>query len=365
MHQIRTCGFSGRLAMALLLIGAAGCAGGAGGGLLPSGQPLLPQTEFVLDHAPRVAPVARELNKIAPPNYTLEPGDTVLVEPIRFDSPLRFPADQVILPDGTIDLGRYGRVVVAGKHVEDVEACVEALVNADPEIVKALDEADLAGPERVNVRLIEAQASLFYVLGAVNSPGSYPYTGRETVLDAVLAAGGLADNAKHCRIILSRPSPVGDCRTVLPVCWDQVVQLGDTTTNYQLMPGDRVFVPASGCMDTICSFFCKDKCERCCYPECPCGYASVKCPYPTTYDLGCPPYAGTCPPGGVCPPDAASLLPTPALGTDGVPPAPASGSGPDYEPTPEPAAAPAAEPVNDAGHRSFEKGQYIGWLGRK
>ena len=77
----------------------------------------------------------------------------------------------MVQPDGTIDLGKYGRMVVAGKRIEEVEACVEELVNADPEVLDALEEAELEGPERVNVRLIDPRGSLFYVLGAVNSPG--------------------------------------------------------------------------------------------------------------------------------------------------------------------------------------------------
>ncbi|HEX6985924.1 MAG TPA: polysaccharide biosynthesis/export family protein, partial [Planctomycetaceae bacterium] len=172
-----------RLAAAVLTVaGLAGCATGGAGGLLPPGQELTPQAEYVLDHAPKVAPVARELTKTVPPSYVLEPGDTVLVEAVRFDSPLRFPADQVIQPDGTIDLGEYGRIVVAGKRIEEVEACVEQIVNEDPRVVEARREAELEGPERVNVRLIDPRGSVFYVLGAVNSPGAYPYTGRETVL---------------------------------------------------------------------------------------------------------------------------------------------------------------------------------------
>lgn len=321
------------LAAIVAAAGLVGCATGGGGGafgLFGAGQELTPQAEFVLDHAPKVAPVSRELTKAVPPSYVLEPGDTVLVEAIRFDSPLRFPADQVIQPDGTIDLGKYGRMVVAGKRIEEVEACVQELVNADPEVIDALEEAELPGPELINVRLIDPRGSVFYVLGAVNSPGAYPYTGRETVLDAVLAAGDLADNARRCEIILARPTPVGDCRTVLPVCWDNIVQLGDTTTNYQLMPGDRVFVPANGLCDQICSALrCKKDCPRCCYPQCPAGYASVKCPYPNCYDLGCPPYPGTCPPG---------LCPTPAVTPEGLPPAPSA-------PTIAPPAAPEAEPT--------------------
>lgn len=307
-------------ALLLLACGLLGCAAGGGGGLPPCGQELTPQAQYVLDHAPKVAAVSRELEKTVPPSYILEPGDTVLVEPVRFDSPVRFPADQVIQPDGTIDLGKYGRLVIAGKRIEEVEACVEDLVNADPELIEALEEADLPRPERINVRLIDPRGSQFYVLGAVNSPGAYPYTGRETVLDAILAAGGLGDNARRCEIILSRPSPISSCRTVLPVCWDNIVQLGDTTTNYQLMPGDRIFVPANGICDSILSVFKHDTCPRCCYPQCPCGYASVKCPYPTNYDLGCPPYAGTCPPAG-------------GMTDDGIPPAP---NGPTVAPPPAP-----------------------------
>lgn len=294
---------------AVLLTGLWGCATG-GAGALPCGQELTPQTKHVLDHAPKVAPVARELCKTVPSSYVLEPGDTVLIETIRFDSPLRFAADQVIQPDGTVDLGKYGRIVVAGQRLEDVESCIEGIVNADAELITALEEANIEGPERVNVRLIDPQGSQFYVLGAVSSPGAYPYAGRETVLDAILAAGGLSDNARRCEIILSRPSPIGECRTVLPVCWDNIVQLGDTTTNYQLMPGDRIFVPANGICDTIFGIFKHDACPRCCYPQFPAGYASVRCPYPTSYDLMCPPYPGTCPPAG--------SLPT------GLPPAPAA-----------------------------------------
>jgi len=319
----RISGSGFRVIGAMLLVGVVGCATGGGGGLLPSGQELTPQTEHVLDHAPRIAPVARELSKTVPPSYILEPGDTVLVETIRFESPLRFPADQVIQPDGTIDLGKYGRIVVAGKRVEDVELCLQDIVNADAELIAALEEANVAGPELINVRIIDPRASQFYVLGAVSSPGAYPYSGRETVLDAVLAAGGLADNARRCEIILSRPSPVGDCRTVLPVCWDNIVQLGDTTTNYQLMPGDRVFVPANGICDMVFGAFKHDACPRCCSPQCPAGYASVRCPYPTAYDLCCPPYPGVCP-----------NTPLPA----GLPPAP---SGPEVAP-------PQAPQVDDA-----------------
>ncbi|HEX6983757.1 MAG TPA: hypothetical protein VF170_00200, partial [Planctomycetaceae bacterium] len=133
---------------------------------------------------------------------------------------------------------------------------------------------------------------------------------------------------------------VGDCRTVLPVCWDNIVQLGDTTTNYQLMPGDRVFVPASGCFDMVFGFLkCRKDCPRCCYPQCPAGYASVKCPYPNCYDLGCPPYPGLCPPA-VAPTIAPDGVPPEPAGPSVVPPAAPRVEEPGFDP--EPAAAPVS-----------------------
>src|SRR5262249_38083948 len=63
--------------------------------------------------------------------------------------------------------------------------------------------------------------------------------------------------------------PPDGCRVVLPVCYEEVVQLGDTATNYQIAAGDRVFVPAR----TFCEgLFGRNK------PQCPpCGRGQVSC----------------------------------------------------------------------------------------
>src|SRR5206468_5704577 len=129
-------------------------------------------------------------------------------------------------------LGRYGHVVAAGKTVEEIAISVRSAVEA---------QSKEAGP--ITVRLINRVSKVYYILGEVNAPGSFPVQGRETVLDAILAAGGLTDRASRQNIILSRPSPPNACRMVLPICYSEIVQLGDTSTNYQIAPGDRVYVP--------------------------------------------------------------------------------------------------------------------------
>ena len=299
-----------------------GCNGG--GGLVGSGDPLSAQADCVRRSVPRIPPVPRELDKTFLPNYRLDPGDTVLVEAQRFESPLRFPADQIVMPDGTIDLGRFGRPRVAGQTVEQVERIAEDLVAADYS-ARAAADTKFKLPEnpldlRVDVRLIEPAGSLFYVLGAVASPGAYPLTGRETALDAILAAGGLSDSANRSKIVVSRPSVVSDCRTVLPVCYDHVTQLGDSTTNYQILPGDRVFVPTYGCCEKMMAKLMHSEDDFCCHPQCPCGPGVKGCPAPTSYRPCCPDPAGVNrgPSYGAIFGDADTVpAPAPAPATDG------------------------------------------------
>lgn len=122
------------------------------------------------------------------------------------------------------------------------------------------------------------QSKVYYVLGEVNAPGSFPLIGRETVLDAIVAAGGLTNRADHCDIILSRPSCPDDCRIVLPICYDQIVQLGDTSTNYQIMPGDRIFVATRSCWEGLCPGKKKQGCLECECGQYPCNAACPTSP---------------------------------------------------------------------------------------
>jgi SLBB domain len=81
------------------------------------------------------------------------------------------------------------------------------------------------------------------VLGEVLVPGRMSITGNETVLDALNLAGGLMPTAARRNIRLVRPAPPGACcEQVLPVNLAAITSDGDPTTNYQIMPGDRLIV---------------------------------------------------------------------------------------------------------------------------
>jgi protein involved in polysaccharide export with SLBB domain len=218
------------LAALLGLLALPGCANRYG--MSADRNNMLPSTHVMRDASPVPPHVPRELDLQPQPPYVVEPGDVLLVTSTDLDSPVRLPGDQPVLPDGSITLGRYGRPVVAGRTLDEIEAIVRSLVLART-----------TGPVSISVRLASRQSTVYYVIGEVNSPGAFPLIGRETVLDGILAAGGLCDRASIGNIILSRPTRPGECRIVLPVCYREIVQLGDTTTNYQLQPGDRIFVP--------------------------------------------------------------------------------------------------------------------------
>ena len=97
--------------------------------------------------------------------------------------------------------------------------------------------------DRVFVDVTAYNSKGYYILGDVLIPGRLPITGNETVLDALEYAGGLLPTAAPQNIRLVRPSPPGACcEQILPVNLSAITNGGDPTTNYQLMPGDRIVV---------------------------------------------------------------------------------------------------------------------------
>jgi protein involved in polysaccharide export with SLBB domain len=243
----------------------AGCSATPGNRLtlFPEGHRLIDSAKAVRSQMTEPWPLPRELDKRPLPPYVVEPGDVLLVQAADLDSPVRLPGDQPVLADGTINLGRYGRLQVAGRTVDDIEAGVRQLVEAQ---TKEGDKKDI-GP--ITVRVVTRVSKVYYVLGEVNAPGSFVLNGRETVLDGIVAAGGLTDRASRQNIILSRPTKPDGCRIVLPICYREIVQLGDTSTNYQLAPGDRIFVATR----TLCEelFHSTPECPPCGRPQVPCA----------------------------------------------------------------------------------------------
>lgn len=217
-----------------------GCGSTAGGlSLFPDRYPVGEAAEAARRCEPMLLP--RELNKSVTEPYIVEPGDGLLIMPADLESKIRLPADQTVLPDGSIDLGKYGRLMVAGKNLTQIELDVLAAVR------KKEKEEDTGF---IDVRLVNRTSKSYYVLGEVTTPGKFPLTGNENVLDGLIAAGGLNDKSSWRDILLVRPTNDG-IGLVLRVDYGEIIRLGAAGTNYQLQPGDRIFVGSRNFLDSL------------------------------------------------------------------------------------------------------------------
>jgi protein involved in polysaccharide export with SLBB domain len=143
----------------------------------------------------------------------------------------------LVRPDGTISLGTYGYVYVAGMTLGQIKCVVEKHLSKyvlNPQI-----SVDVAGYNSKKYYLIIDGGGYGQLVFA------YPYTGNEFVLDSVSKLQGLPWWASKKKIWVARPAPCNNpCLQVLPVDWNAITQGGATCTNWQLMPGDRVYVRA-------------------------------------------------------------------------------------------------------------------------
>ena len=142
--------------------------------------------------------------------------------------------EHLVGPDGTINLGTYGSVYVTGLTLEEAKAAIEKHLS------QFLD-APL-----VSVDVFAYNSKVYYVVtegaGFGDNIARFPVTGNETVLDAVSQINGLSRLSSK-DIWIARPAPSGvGCDQVLPVDIDAIMKGGSTATNYQILPGDRVFI---------------------------------------------------------------------------------------------------------------------------
>jgi polysaccharide export outer membrane protein len=136
-------------------------------------------------------------------------------------------------PDGTITLGSYGSVTVVGQTLDQAKHTIEAFLSRE------LEEP------RISLNIFAYNSKVYYVVlqGAGFGDGVYrfPITGNETVLDAIAQINGL-DQVSSKRIWIARPTNhLGEVQ-ILPVDWFAVTEQASTSSNYQILPGDRVFV---------------------------------------------------------------------------------------------------------------------------
>ena len=161
----------------------------------------------------------------AEPLISLTLVQTAAMQPIT--------GEHLVSPDGTVNLGTYGQVHVAGLTLGEAKTVIEA------HLAQFLDNPQVA------VTVFAYNSKVYYVIfEGVNGDTvtRLPITGSETVLDAISRVSGLSGLSRK-KIWIARPEPGGGGHeTVLPVNWQEITKGAATALNYQVFPGDRIFI---------------------------------------------------------------------------------------------------------------------------
>ncbi len=124
------------------------------------------------------------------------------------------------------------------------QAMQEAQVDEAPTRVddRPLNPIAPQDSDRLLVDVSSFNSLVYYVLGDVDSPGRYPWTGGETILDALQHCGGLAPDAEVDSVKLVRPASGETPARAYEVDLKAIQDEGNAKANLQLFPGDRLIV---------------------------------------------------------------------------------------------------------------------------
>ena len=164
------------------------------------------------------------------PDYRIGPGDSLQIYVWQNpDLSITVPVRQ----DGRVSTPLVEDMLAAGKTASQLARDIEKVLS---EYVRS---------PKVNVFVLNAVSALSQVkvTGQVKTPEALPYHEGMTVLDAVLAAGGLTDFAAGNRAKVVRT--VDGKQQEISIRLDKLLEHGDMSQNIALRPGDVLLVPQS------------------------------------------------------------------------------------------------------------------------
>ena len=169
--------------------------------------------------------------QIPPQNYLIGPGDTVSINvwrnpEVSMSVPVR--------PDGKITAPLVEDMPASGKTssqlARDMEKALGKYIK-DPIITVIV--TNFVGPYDQQIR----------VIGQAAKPQALPYRTDMTVVDVLIAVGGLTDFADGNKATIIRK--INGEQQHLGVRLDDLIKDGDITANVPVRPGDTLVIPES------------------------------------------------------------------------------------------------------------------------
>jgi polysaccharide biosynthesis/export protein len=161
-------------------------------------------------------------------NYIVGPGDTLNI--IVWRNP-ELSMTVPVRPDGKLTTPLVDELVVQGKTsveiARDVEKTLAKFVR-DPVVTVIV--TSFVGPYSEQIR----------VVGAAAKPQFLPYKQKMTLLDVMIAVGGLTDFADGNAASIFRASE-GDKRYSVRI--RDLIKRGDISANVEMKPGDVLIIP--------------------------------------------------------------------------------------------------------------------------
>jgi polysaccharide export outer membrane protein len=163
--------------------------------------------------------------------YRIGAGDTLQV--FVWNQP-ELTVTVPVRPDGMISTPLIAGVPAAGKTA--------------PELAKDLEKAlaEYVRNPTVSVMVtgfVGAYSDQIRVVGQAAKPQAIPYRANMTLLDVMIAVGGLAEFAAGNRAVLVRQE--GNQQQRIPVRIDDLIDDGDISANLPMRPGDVLIIPES------------------------------------------------------------------------------------------------------------------------
>jgi polysaccharide export outer membrane protein len=164
-------------------------------------------------------------------NYLIGPGDKLSV--FVWQNP-DLSVNVPVRPDGRISLPLLQDVEAAQKTPAQLSGEIEQELSAylrKPRVTVIV--TDFIGPYSQQVR----------VIGEAAEPKAIPYRTDMSVLDVMIAVGGLTQFAAGNRAVIVRKTP--EEKQEMAVRLDDLLKDGDMSANVPIMPGDVLVIPQS------------------------------------------------------------------------------------------------------------------------